>query len=61
MNPQKKKAEPKRKLTLNRETLRALEINEPNLLEGVVGGEPPRNTPDSDCYICDTRTQTTTG
>lgn len=52
MNGPKKQPVSKRKLTLNRETLRILEINEPHLLEGVVGGEQERPTRDSICGPC---------
>ncbi len=55
MNEPKKKVESKRKLTLHRETLKSLEVTEPNLLEEVVGAIST-NCPSlgTRCYVCDT-------
>lgn len=47
---QQKKTEPKRKLFLNRESVRLLEINDPNLLEGVAGGIM---TVETNCPVAD--------
>lgn len=45
-----KKVASKRKLTLNRETLRTIEDSNVRALDGVVGGRPPVHSDIVDCW-----------
>jgi hypothetical protein len=50
---EKKKIEPKRKLTLHRETLKTLEQDDVQLLDGVVGGTYVYSKKFSYCDDCE--------